>query len=244
MKIKIHFYNLSIFKVMHLMVSLTLFIFCIIFTNIINFLYSKLSSSYFIIFEESSKFLIFLIYQVLIIIISKVDFIKLEISRIEKYIDYYQEKKRFLGIKRINYSDLAILRTFIFYSPLFFAFLYFPFILSLTPSLIKVFINLYELLKFGTVYIIKANLIILIGILFLTDLNSTLIYLIFAAKKSIIYIFSFLIATLYRFFQLYLSNSSSFDALHKPIFIFNLLFTFLLIFISIQQNIRGNVYVE
>jgi len=244
MKIKQEFYNLSILLRINFILILLLMILIPLILNSIKNLQTKLSSSYFILFEEFCKLIIFLLYKIFVIMGTKINFNKLELRRIETLINIHDKYNRKFKLRELNYRSLAILRTFVFYSPLYYSFVWFPFILSLLFPLFNSSIHIYEILKFSTINVIKANLIVLIGIKFLTNFNTILIYLYIGSSRSFLYILSYLICCLYRFFMLYLTGIPEFDALYMTIFIFNLLFSLILFYISIQKNIRSNVYVE
>ncbi len=254
--------KISILNYLHIFLSFLLII-CSIFLVKINLYFEKkLSSLYLLIFEQLINFAFFLLYQIMIIIFLRIDFGKLESQRIESLINLNRtrEKNKYIGESnfptplekskkiddslKIRYSNLAKLRTFCFYSPTYFTFVYFPLILSLIYPLYKIIYSVYEILKVGSVLMVRPNLLILIGINFLTNINSTLIYLYFGSKRSFIFLISLIINILYGFIIIYFSSIPSFNAIYTFVFAFNLMFTVILFFISINQNIRSNIYVE
>ncbi len=239
MKLKKYLLRYSVMDYLHFI--LTIFLLVLSFFVITGTIYleKKLSSAYFLIFQQLCNFSFFLFYQILIILFMRIDFGKIEINRIKNLINLSSK-----NAKKINYANLAKLRTFCFYSPAYFNFIYIPIILSLSFPLYKNIFNIYEILKYGSVAVIRTNLLILIGINFLAEINSILIYLYFGLKKSFIYIISLLLSLFYRFLILYFSSLPSFNAIYTIIFIFNLLFNIILLFLTINQNIRSNVYAD
>ncbi|MFN3411463.1 MAG: hypothetical protein ACK4YF_04825 [Exilispira sp.] len=190
-----------------------------------------------------AKFIIFLFYQIIVILISKIDFGKLEIKRIESFIemDYKFPNNEKLNI---SYSNLAKLRTFIFYSPLYFTFIYFPFFLSLSFPVFKILNFFIQSIRLENIIILKENLLILICLNFITSINSALIYLFFGSKKSLLYIFSFIISFLYRLILFYFFSIPSFNAIYPILSFLNILINIILLLLTIDQNIRSNVYVD
>jgi len=232
-------FKYSVMNYLHFFFSILLIILSIFIVKGTIYFEKKLSSSYFLIFRQLSNFSFFLFYQVLIILFLRIDFGEIEIKRIENSINLRSQDS-----KEINYSNLAKLRTFCFYAPAFFNFIYFPIILSISFPLYKNIFDIYEILKYGTVAMIRTNLLVLIGINFLTEINSILIYLYFGSKKSFIYLISFILSLFYRFIILYFTSMPSFDAIYSIIFVFNLIFNIILLFLTINQNIRSNIYVN
>lgn len=243
MKIKKYLYKFSFLYYLHIIFFVLLIISCFIIILIFNYFETKLSSFYFIILEELAKFSFFLFYQIIVILISKIDFGKLEIKRIESFIEmgykYHKDEKL-----KISYSNLSKLRTFIFYSPLYFNFIYFPFLLSLSFPVFKILYFFIQSIRQANIIILKENLLILICLNFITSINSALIYLFFGSKKSLLYIFSFIISFLYRSILFYFFSIHSFNAIYQILSFLNILITIILLLITIDQNIRSNVYVE
>lgn len=243
MKIQKYLYKFSLLDFLHLFFIILLIICSFIFILIFNYFESKLSSFYFIIFEELTKFAFFLFYQIIVIIISKIDFGELEIKRIESLIDMdnkYQINEKL----NINYSNLSKLRTFKFYSPFYFSFIYFPLSLSLFFPVYKILYFFIQSLRQSNIFILKENLFILICLNFITSINSTLIYQFLGSKKSLLYVFSFIISFLYRLLLFYFFSVPSFNAIYPILSILNILISIILLFLTIDQNIRSNVYVE
>ncbi len=243
-RIKKILYNFSIYfriKTLLFLISVLMIYFLIR----LSFIYQvRLSSIYYIIFEEFTKYLIFFIYQILVIFGTKIDFNSLELNRIERLIYLSSDKNKKLKFKYINYNNLPAIRTFIFYSPLYFSFVFFPIIISSTFPFFDVLHQIYEVLKFKSINVIRANLIILIGINFLSSFNTIIINLNSNSRKNYFSFFSFIIASIYRLFVLYLTGISMFSAIYNLIFIGNLLLFLILFYLSFQKNIWSNIYVE
>lgn len=238
----------SILNYLHICFLIFTFVISFLILSFVLYLEKKLSHTYFVISEEVIKFMLFLIYIFTCILLSKIDLNSLELARIDNWFNACNKKsgkkEEAVKIRDINYSKIAKIRTFVFYSPIYFAFLYFPFTVSLIYPFYNIYKEVSDLLRYSTTFVIKANLLILVGIKFITYINTILIYVFFGSKKSIIFIISFFISCLYRLFILYISNIPEFSAIYTIIFVCNILFTVLLFFISIQENIRSNIYVE
>lgn len=242
------FLRYSILNYLHLCFLIFTFIISFLILSFILYIEKKLSHTYFVISEEAIKFVLFLIYIFICLLLNRIDLNSLELKRIDNWISFSnrnsEKKSDIIKIADIKYSKIAKIRTFVFYSPIYFAFLYFPFIVSLIYPFYNIYKEVFDLLRYSTTFVIKANLMILVGIKFITYINTILIYIFFGSKKSIIFIISFFISCLYRLFILYISNIPEFSAIYTIIFVCNILFTVLLFFISIQENIRSNIYVE